>query len=76
MIDKSKALKSLGEQIKSIREKKGISQSELAKLSDKERQSIHRLEKGLINPSYLYLLEISKSIDVPLTELLNIPPHE
>ena len=72
MVDKSKALIKLGIQIKTIREKKGISQSDLAKLADKERQSIYRLEKGLINPSYVYLLEISKAIDIPLSDMINI----
>lgn len=72
MIDKSKALIALGNHLKSIREKKGISQSDLAKLADKERQSIYRLEKGLINPSYIYLLEISKAIDISLSELINL----
>jgi len=71
MIDKSEALKRLGEQIKAARTKKGISQSDLAKLADKERQSIHRLEKGLINPSYLYLIEISQALDISISDLLH-----
>ena len=64
-------LKRLGERIAKIREEKKLNQSQLAIECDKDRQSINRLEKGNVNPSAYYLLQISKALDVPLKELLN-----
>ncbi|MFM2047922.1 MAG: hypothetical protein RI955_468, partial [Bacteroidota bacterium] len=37
----------------------------------KDRQSIHKLEKGSFNPSYLYLLEICKGLEIEISELLS-----
>lgn len=61
----------LGERIATLRIKKGLNQSQLAMECDKDRQSIHRLEKGNINPSAYYLLQISKALSISLSELLN-----
>lgn len=64
-------LKKLGKNIARLREDAGISQTELALRCDKDRQSLNRLEKGRINPSSYYLLEISKELKVPLKDLLD-----
>jgi len=72
-VDKHKAtfLKNLGKRIAYLREAKGFNQAELALECDKDRQSINRLEKGNINPSTFYLLQIAKALDVTLSELFN-----
>ena len=72
-MDKTKSifLKSLGMRIAFLREKNGFSQSELALECEKDRQSIHRLEKGGVNPSIFYLLQIAKALNVSLSELLD-----
>lgn len=70
-----KKLISLGARVKAIREKKGYTLDKLGELIDKERQSISRLEKGKINPSYLYLLDICKGLSIQLTELLKDLPE-
>ena len=49
---------------------KKLSQSDLARLTDKDRQSIHRLEKGEINPSIFYLSEVADAFKIPVSELL------
>jgi len=64
-------LKKLGKNISRLREKVGITQTELALRCDKDRQSLNRLEKGRINPSAFYLFEISAELDVPLCKLLD-----
>ena len=64
-------LKKLGENIARLREKAGLSQTELALRCDKDRQSLNRLEKGRINPSAFYLLEIATELQVPVKELFN-----
>lgn len=63
--------KKLGEKVSQIREKMGITQSELALRCDKDRQSLGRLEKGNINPTAYYLFEIAKELQVPVKELLD-----
>lgn len=64
-------LKKLGKNIARLREKVGLSQSELALRCDKDRQSLNRLEKGKINPSAYYLLEIAAELKVPVSDLLD-----
>lgn len=62
-------LKKLGEKVRSIREGKGMTLEEVAQKVGKDRQSIHRLEKGSFNPSYIYLMEVCKGLGITLTEL-------
>jgi putative transcriptional regulator len=64
-------LKKLGKNIARLREKADLSQTELALRCDKDRQSLNRLEKGRINPSAYYLLEIATELDVSVTEFFN-----
>jgi DNA-binding XRE family transcriptional regulator len=66
-----KYLERLGAHIRKLREEKEISQSELARLADKDRQSIHRLEKGEVNPSVLFLKQIAKALEVPLKDIFD-----
>jgi transcriptional regulator with XRE-family HTH domain len=65
-----KKLTALGQRVKAIREQKGFTLEKLGELIDKERQSINRLEKGAVNPSYLYLLDICKGLQIDITDLL------
>lgn len=64
-------LKKLGKNIARLREKAGLSQTDLALRCDKDKQSLNRLEKGRINPSAYYLSEISVELKVPLWELFD-----
>ncbi|MFM7022312.1 MAG: helix-turn-helix domain-containing protein [Flavobacteriales bacterium] len=70
MTAKEKILKTLGEKIKDIRIKKGLTQLELAAIIRKDQQSIQRLEKGKVNPSYYYLLEVAEGLEIDIKELL------
>jgi len=67
--DKQEKLIELGNQIRLLREKKGHNQTQFANLIGKDQPSINRIEKGRINPSYLYLLEIAKGLEIQLNEL-------
>lgn len=69
-MDKSE-LKRLGLRIKELRTARGLSQAKLGVLILKDQQSIHKVESGEFNPTYLYLLEISKGLDVTISELLD-----
>lgn len=70
MKKKEEILLQIAQRIKAIREEKNISQIELARLTDKERQNIYRLEKGKINPSIFQLYEIANSLEMNLSDLL------
>lgn len=61
----------LGSEIARIRQERGLNQTDLAYKCEKDRQSIHRLEKGKINPSIYYLHEICEALDISLSELLS-----
>jgi len=68
---KNNFLRKLGARIVFLREKNGMSQTDLANECDKDRQSINRLEKGNVNPSAFFLLQISHALKVPLKDLLD-----
>lgn len=61
----------LGLRVKELREEKGLSQTELAYKIGKDQPSINRLEKGKVNPSVIYLLEISEGLEMSIIELVN-----
>jgi putative transcriptional regulator len=65
-------LKKVGKRAASLREKAGLSQSELARLCQKDRQSIHAFEKGEYNASLVYLSEIATALNVAVSELVLI----
>ncbi|NAS12240.1 helix-turn-helix domain-containing protein [Poritiphilus flavus] len=70
VMDNEKELKQLGEKFAKARESLGLSQTEFANSIGKDQPSINRLEKGKINPSYIYLLEVCKGLKMKLSELL------
>lgn len=59
----------LGLKVKELREEKGLSQTELAYKIGKDQPSINRLEKGKVNPSIIYLLEICEGLEISIIEL-------
>lgn len=61
----------LGLKVRELREEKGLSQTELAYKIGKDQPSINRLEKGKVNPSIIYLLEICEGLDISVVELVN-----
>jgi putative transcriptional regulator len=72
-MDKKKQafLKKLGGRIVYLRESKSINQTQLAEYCDKDKQNINRLEKGNVNPSVYYLLQIAAALNVSLSDLLD-----
>ncbi len=57
--------------IKSIRKGKNLTLEQVGFTIGKDRQSIHKLEKGDFNPSYLYLLDVCKGLGIKLSSLLD-----
>lgn len=59
----------LGAKIRSIRIEKKLTLEEVGKRIGKDRQSIHSLEKGSFNPSYIYLYEVCNGLEIELFQL-------
>ena len=60
----------LGLRVRELRLAKSLSQTDLAFNIGKDQPSINRLEKGKINPSILYLIEISNGLEISVSKLL------
>lgn len=65
-----KKIKLLAERVRSVRVSKGMTLEEVAHAIGKDPQSIHRLEAGKINPSYVYLTEVCEGLGIEVSELL------
>ena len=61
---------SFGTNLKTLREKKNLSQEDLARKLQISRQSISKWEQGISCPSILYLVPLTKILDCTLDELL------
>ncbi|QOG03487.1 helix-turn-helix domain-containing protein [Flavobacterium sp. MDT1-60] len=75
-MDKELQLQKFGKKIKEIRESKGLTQAQVAHKIDKDRESIARLERGAVNPTYLYLLEICVGLEITMEELMKLTTTE
>lgn len=51
------------------RKQLGLSQEQLAQLTDCRRETIVRLEKGMYNPSLKLAYDIAKVFNVPIEEI-------
>lgn len=66
----------IGENIRSLREKAGISQSELARRLSVTRSSVNAWESGLSAPTAAYLVELSRQFHVSTDYLLGLDNTE
>lgn len=69
-MNKVNELKWLGERIRYYRIKRGLSQAKLGHKIFKDQQSIHKVEKGQFNPTYIYLLELCEGLEISIEILL------
>ena len=73
-------LKKIGQRIKDIREKKGISQDKLGidmsmdkrSIKEYDKSNVSRLESGKINPRIFTLYRVSQALGVSLDELMRV----
>ncbi|EJL66007.1 helix-turn-helix domain-containing protein [Flavobacterium sp. CF136] len=63
----------LGVHIRQLREKKGLSQQDLANDCDIPKTQIGRIERAEINTTVKTLVKIANALDVEPKELLNFP---
>ena len=61
---------SFGTNLRTLREKRNLSQEDLARKLQISRQSISKWEQGISYPSILYLVPLIKILDCTLEELL------
>ena len=74
MEDFDKALiKELGKRIAFYRKQKGLTQAHLSDLAEMEESAVRRIELGKTNPTFKTLLRISRGLEVPLKELVDLP---
>ena len=60
----------LAVQIKTFRQKAGLSQEALAHDADIDRTYVSQLERAIVNPSLAVLVRISDALGVTVTDLL------
>jgi putative transcriptional regulator len=70
-VELNEQLIKLGLKVREMRLAKSLSQTDLAFKIGKDQPSINRLEKGKINPSILYLLEIANGLEISVSKLLD-----
>lgn len=68
--DKIKTLKAFGENLKKIREAKGLSTREFANIADIAYSQVWTLESGQGDPSLTTLLAVARALEVSLDELV------
>jgi putative transcriptional regulator len=69
VLDKEDIAKKIGTRIVQLREKKGWTQSDLARACMKDRQSIERIESGKTNPTLFTLHEIAQALEITVSDL-------
>ncbi|WP_317130107.1 helix-turn-helix domain-containing protein [Chryseobacterium echinoideorum] len=69
ILDKESLQKLISNRIKTIRQEKNISQSELGALCNFEKSNMSRIESGRMSPSLITLYRISVALDVEFSEL-------
>ena len=62
----------IGLRIVALRERKGWSQSDLARAYHKDRQAIEKIERGIVNPTVFTLSELSDAMEMTLNEFLDM----
>jgi transcriptional regulator with XRE-family HTH domain len=62
-------LQRLGHRIKELREKRGLTPSGLANELELDRNTIYRIEKGMVNVTAGTLKSVAEGLGVPLSEL-------
>lgn len=62
----------IGEKIKTLRDKRGMEQQDLAAACNFEKSNMSRIEAGGTNMTFRTLLKISKALKVKIKDLLDV----
>jgi len=66
-----KVLRKFGKHLEKLRLEKGLSLRKLADIADVDFSQIHRIEKGITNPSFTMLLALSEALKIKVAELMD-----
>lgn len=69
-------IKTFGAHLRHLREKRGMSQQELADYADVSKMTVHRIETAQFSATLDVLLSLTKALKLPLSELVSIPGLE
>ena len=69
-MDDREFLKKIGIKLKVLRSLKGFSQDDIANRLDIDKSYYSKVERGLTNPTLLYLKNLSEVLEVRLDELV------
>lgn len=72
-MDLNRFLKSIGEKVRVLRKAKNISQEKLAELAGLHPTYISDIERGKVNASIYVFYMIANALEIPFSELVNIP---
>lgn len=61
----------IGQRVIELRSSKGLSQSDLARVCEKDRQAIEKIENGKVNPTIFTIHEISQSLGSSLHDFFD-----
>jgi len=61
----------IGNRIKFFRQQKNLTQVELANRTNKDRQYIYKIEKGIVTPNIVTITILIKAMDISLKEFFN-----
>lgn len=75
-MEKTELVKKIGDNIRELRKKKGISQAELARRCFKDKQALEKIENGKVNSTIYSLYLIAKALDIELEELIKLEKGE
>jgi DNA-binding XRE family transcriptional regulator len=71
MVVNEQILKSIGDNIRKIRDSKNISQQELADHSNVAKSTIHRIENGKLNPSIITIIKICEHLQIDINQIIH-----
>jgi hypothetical protein len=74
IIHERKMIKMLGDNLKKLRQSRGLSQEEMAGKLNVVRQTVSKWEKGLSVPDSEMLMEIARQFEIPVSTLLGETP--
>lgn len=66
-----KTLRKFGKHLETLREAKGYSLRGLADIADVDFSQIHRIEKGITNPSLTMLLALAEALEISIQEMVD-----
>lgn len=72
MLEKKELSAKIGNRIKELRKAKGISQAELGRLCDKDKQHIELIENNKVSANIYTLYVIANALKMELKDLLDI----